>query len=398
MSTTRSLVRLRAMLATSAARLPTSFLIHVDGQSLHVGQTEPAFEVSVRTPAGMEAVLSRRELAVAEAYVHGDIDLEGDLVAAMGLRDVLIDRELGVMLAAWLKPLLVGRTRCNPGWIALHYDAGNLQLVAIDGRYHSYTPGLYPGPDTTLEEGAVRKYEAAFAALHLHPGDTLLDVGCGWGGFVRYCAERQVDVTAITLSRQQLDFTRQVLARDGLTATVSYQDFFTFEPGRRFDAISLMGVLEDLSDYRRVAARLARWVEPHGRIYADFAASSSLFGVSSFITKHVWPGRFRLVYLPGLLKALGAVSLEVLELANDRHNYYLWVKKVHDRWCERRPEVVAVTDERTWRRFRLLCAGVAATMTDGSDRASAYRLVAAPRRSPDQGAARRTDGHGEVLH
>jgi cyclopropane-fatty-acyl-phospholipid synthase len=375
------LTQLRDALRARSGRLPVAFVARAGDDTVVMGEGEPAFEVTIRTPEGMAAVLSLRELAIAEAYMGGDIDFAGDLFAAMALRDVLADRELSVKAWSWLKPVLVGRRRCNPGWIAQHYDAGNIQLLAADTRWHTYTPGIYHDEADTMECGATRKLEAAFEALRLGPGATLLDVGSGWGGFVRYCAERDVKVTAITLSRHQLAFTRELLRDEKLEADVSYQDFFSFSPERRFDAISLMGVMEDLSRCGTVAGRLARWVEPDGRIYADFASTHVPFGMSSFITKYVWPGEFRMVYLPALMRALARSSLEVVEMHNDRLNYRLWVSKVHDRWVEQRDEVLRVADERTWRMFRLLHAGVVATMDDTTERATAYRLVFAPRRS-----------------
>ncbi|MGH9038988.1 MAG: SAM-dependent methyltransferase [Acidimicrobiia bacterium] len=375
------LTQLRDALRARSDRLPVPFVVRAGGETLALGEGEPAFELSIRTPAGMEAVLSLRELAIAEAYMAGDIDFGGDLFAAMTLRDVLADRELSVKAWSWVKPWLVGRKRCNPEWIAQHYDAGNIQLLAADTRWHTYTPGLYEADDDSMECGATRKLEAAFQALRLRPGATLLDVGFGWGGFVRYCAERDVHVTAITLSQHQLGFTRELLREEKLEADLSYQDFFSYQPGRRFDAISLMGVLEDLSRYRAVAERLARWIEPDGRCYADFSSTHVPFGVSSFITKYIWPGEFRMVYLPALMRALARSSLEVVEMHNDRRNYGLWVRKVHDRWVEQRDEVLRVADERTWRMMRLLHAGVTATMDDATERATAYRLVFAPRRT-----------------
>jgi cyclopropane-fatty-acyl-phospholipid synthase len=372
---------LEAAIRARAGTVPISFRLRVDGHCATIGQGEPGFELSIRTPTGMDAVLSLRELAIAEAYLDGDIDIEGDLYGAMALRDVLVDRDAGFLLKGWAKPLLVGRRRCNPAWIAQHYDAGNIQLLATDRRWHTYTPGIYEHDPDSLEDGAERKLAAAFRALRLGPGSTLLDVGCGWGGFVRYCAQRGVAATGITLSTDQLHHGRRMLSEEGLDADVQYADFFAFEPRQAFDAISLMGVLEDLSDYHRVMERLRRWLRPGGRIYCDFAASNTRLGVSSFITKYVWPGRFRLVFLPTFMRAVGAASFEVVELHNDRRNYRLWASKLHDRWVERKDEVLEITDERQWRLFRLLTAGVASTMDDSTARATAYRVVLAPRRT-----------------
>ena len=97
-----------------------------------------------------------------------------------------------------------------------------------------------------------------------------------------------------------------------LDAAAIYQDFFTFEPGRRFDAISCMGVIEDLSDYPRVMPRFAELLKPGARAYLDFAAGKVPFGTSSFVTKYVWPGTFRMVYMPELMEAIDQSPMQLV--------------------------------------------------------------------------------------
>jgi cyclopropane fatty-acyl-phospholipid synthase-like methyltransferase len=114
--------------------------------------------------------------------------------------------------------------------------------------------------------------------------------------------------------------------------------------------------------------------------------------MSTFITKHVWPGRFRLVYLPALFRAVGHSGLEVVEMHNDRHNYELWARKFRERWVASTEQVRKATDDPTWRTHHLLQAGVAASMDDSTHTASAYRLVLAhrcPQRPPPCSLGRR---------
>jgi len=356
-----------------------TFAVAAGRERIVAGDGRPAFELAVRSRAGLAALRSLSELEIAEAYMRGDLDIDGDMLAAMDLRGALHDRRLAIRAWALLAPRLLGRRRMNPGWIAKHYDSGNVQLAALDRDYAVYTPGIYERDDDSLETGARRKLETAFAALSLGPGDSLLDVGCGWGGMLRFCAARGVLATGISLSRDQLDHARARLAADGLRADALYQDFFSYRPPRRFDAISLMGVLEDLSDYRRVVRRLRAWLRPGGRVWLDFAAVDHRFGMAPFITRHVWPGSFRMVYLPQLVSALAGSGLDVLELRNDRRNYHRWALAGHDRWVERRAEVLAASDERTWRLMRILFAGTAYVMSTDSTIATAYRMVLGPR-------------------
>lgn len=364
-----------AGLLAHVKNLPCAARIHDGQETLAIGEGAPAFDLFIRNQRGMRAIRSLNELEIVEAYMRGDLDLEGDFVRALWFQDVLSDRAWWIKTWRRLKPRLVGRERCNPAWIAKHYDSRNVQLIATDGVYDTYTPGIYEGEDDTLEEGAQRKLRFAFESLGLEPGDSLLDVGCGWGGFMRYCAERGVRPTGITLSRDQLEYTRRRLRDEGLEGEASYQDFFSYEPGMRFDAISMMGVVEDLSDYERVVSRVSQWIEPGGRIYLDFATERTRFSTASFVTKYIWPGTFRKVYLPELVEAIWASPFEVVGLYNDRRNYHLWSRKVHERWVERRRDALEEVSEKTWRMFRVLFAAGEAIMSHPSHHASAQRLV-----------------------
>lgn len=366
---------LERLFAGSGTRLPCAFTLHHDGGVRTFGDGEPAFDLHVRNGAGTRALASLNELAIAEAYVRGDLEVEGDLVRAMWFRHLLGDDN--PWLKAWrrLQPLLLGRLRLNPRWIAKHYDAGNIQLHVADRDYRAYTPGIWASPDDTLESSTARKYEFALDALAARPGDHLLEVGCGWGGFMHYSAERGTRVTGVTLSRDQHAYTTRLIAERGLTAEALYQDFFTYRPGHRFAGASLMGVMEDLSDYGWVMRRLWELVEPGGRVYLDFAAGKEPFGTSSFITKYVWPGTFRMVYMPELLRAIDEARIDLVGVWDDRRNYSLWAEHGHRRWLESKDQVVRQAGLETWRLFRLLFAGTAGVMSDPTHDVTAYRMV-----------------------
>ncbi len=366
------------VLASLFARLPAlpcAFTLHTPAGVTRLGDGEPAFALHVRNGRGTRALTSFDELTIAEAYVSGDLEIEGDAVKAMWFRNVLSDSRWWIKTWRRLQPRIVSRDRLNPGWIAKHYDSNNLQLFATDREFRAYTPGLYLDDDDTLEEGTRRKYDFAFEHLRLQPGDEVLDVGHGWGGWLQYCHGRGVRGQGITLSRHQLAYVEKLIAERGLDARVQYHDFFTYEPGRRFTAISLMGVIEDLSDYPLVLSRLAELLAPGGRVYLDFATAKVPVGTSSFVTKYVWPGSFRQVFMPELIAAIDRSPIELVGVWDDRRNYHLWAKKGHERWLENRDAVIRLSDETTWRLFRLLFAGTAASMNEPTYGSSAYRVV-----------------------
>jgi len=276
-------------LASKHGKLPFSFLVHtVDGKTIPIGDEVPAFEVFICNQAGLKAIQSLNQLTIAEAYMLGDLNIEGDLIKAISFQDVLSDNNLWIKTWRRVKPMLIGRKKCNPDWIAKHYDSNNLQLLAADFDYNTYTPGHYENDEASLENGAERKLACAFESLNLKAGDSVLDIGCcGWGGFLRYAARRHVRITGITLSRNQKEYTDSLIKENQFNAQVLYHDFFSYKPSEKYDGLVMMGVIEDLSDYSRVMKRIANWVKPGGRVYLDFASAKKHFGTASFITKYI---------------------------------------------------------------------------------------------------------------
>ncbi|MGN6183589.1 MAG: SAM-dependent methyltransferase [Thermoanaerobaculia bacterium] len=359
-----------------ANNFPVSFRVHTpDKNVITVGDDAPEFDVHIYNDRGMNAIASASELSIADAYVRKDIDIDGDVVKAMWLRNLLSDRNLWLKTWRRLQPMLLGREKLNPEWIAKHYDSNNVQLMAVDQDYFAYTPGIYLNDDETLEVSSHRKYEFAWNQLGLQPGMELLEIGCGWGGMTRYCASRGVKVTGITLSKHQQAFTQNLIDENKWNASASYQDFFTFNPGRRFDGISCMGVIEDLSDYPRVLERFAELLKPGARAYLDYAAGKVPFGTSSFITKYVWPGTFRMVYVPELMAAIDKSKIQLAGLYNDRRNYYLWARNGQRRWVENKQKVIEQAGEEIYRLFNLLFMGTAGVMNDPANTVTAYRMV-----------------------
>ena len=111
----------------------------------------------------------------------------------------------------------------------------------------TYTCACYPHPDASLEEAQENKYRLVFEKLRLKPGDRLLDVGCGWGGMVRYAARHGVKAIGVTLSKEQAAWAQKAIAEQGLTdlAEVRHGDYRDVaESG--FDAVSSIGLTEHI--------------------------------------------------------------------------------------------------------------------------------------------------------
>ena len=96
-----------------------------------------------------------------------------------------------------------------------HYDVSNTFYEWVLGPSMTYTCAVYPDADATLEEAQENKYRLIFDKLRLQPGDRLLDVGCGWGGMVRYAARRGVRVIGATLSAEQAKWAQHAIEGKG---------------------------------------------------------------------------------------------------------------------------------------------------------------------------------------
>lgn len=137
----------------------------------------------------------------------------------------------------------------------------------------------------------------------------------------------------------------------------------------------MMGVIEDLSDYYWVMKKLVTLIKPGGRINLDFATSNKRFSTSVFITKYIWPGTFRMVYLPEFVDAINKLPFEINSMYNDRFNYYYWTWLMQRCWVENKAEVFKKINEFTWRLFNILFVGTSAIESTPSYAASAYRVV-----------------------
>lgn len=370
----------RLLATLDVSRLPVTFALYdVDGTRWLFGDDDPVLHVHVKDQAGWQALTQLTPLAIAEAYMDGHLDLEGDLIQAMRIQEVLDDSS--PWFRFWsnvVQPLLKRSDASRPQWVAQHYDMGNVHVHFTDDDYNLYTPGIYLDESDSLEVAAERKLAYAFEHLQLKEGDHLLEIGSGWGPFIKYAGRRGVRITSITLSQHQKQHVDQIIAAEGLDAEVLYQNIFTYQPATQFDAISMMGVMEEIAEYPRVMGFVSRWVKPGGRVYLDFATGTvdeKKVLRKAFIIKHVWPGKFNLVYLPSFLTAVLDNGLEIVRIDDDRRNYHLSTKLMYERLHERKATIVDQYGERTWRLLRLLMAGIASAMHNVDYVMSAKRLV-----------------------
>ena len=357
-----------------ASRPGTPFAV-VAGETPHLfGAGEPAFTITVRDGRGAKALAALDQFRVAVAYLQGWLDVDGDLVAALKMRQFFKDVHPIAWLTNFAPALLRGRTERDRRSISHHYDEDSeFFLNFLDHRHRCYTEGVFAYDDEPLEDAMTRKMELAVEALGLKPGDQVLEIGGGWGAFVEYAAQRGIEVTTLTLSKESERYLSELIERQSLPARVVREHIFRYEDARRYDAIVNMGVTEHLPDYRRTIRKYAELIKPGGSVYLDALAMRRKRTVSTFMARYVYPGGSSPLLLHQYLKEVARSPFELISVVDDRHNYFLTCQRWAQRLDAARDEVVRSWGEPLYRRFRLFLWGSAAGFDTGL--VQAYRWV-----------------------
>ncbi|SEM68725.1 methyltransferase domain-containing protein [Cryobacterium sp. TMT1-3] len=365
----------------AGGRLPVRFTAY-DGST--AGPPGAPFGLDLLTPRGTTYLAtSRGDLGLARAYISGDLDLHGvhpgdpyELLKALAdsleftrppARTMLdIVRSIGVRQ---LRPIAPPPEEAGPRWhrvagglrhsktrdaeaIHHHYDVSNRFYEWVLGPSMTYTCACYPRGDVSLDDAQENKYRLVFEKLHLAAGDRLLDVGCGWGGMVRYAARRGVRATGVTLSSEQAAWAQRSIAAEGLNdlAEVRFGDYRDItETG--FDAVSSIGLLEHIGvrNYAAYFRFLQSRLRPGGLLLNHCITrpeNRTEPSTRGFIDRYVFPDG-ELTGSGRIISEAQDAGWEVLHEENLRHHYALtlrdWGANLVEHWDEAVAEVGLAT-------------------------------------------------------
>ena len=334
------------------------------------GSPDARFTVEITSPDALAYVATAPgDVGLARAWLTGELKVEGEHLAhPYGIFDALrefygrvqkpnlaqitrIFRSLKAMGALKILPVPEAETaswlerRLRQGLskhskqrdadvISSHYDVGNDFYELFLGDSMTYTCAYFPEPDSTLEAAQDNKHRLVFDKLRIGEGDRLLDVGCGWGGMVRYAARRGVKALGVTLSKEQAEWGQRAIAEEGLgdLAEIRHLDYRDVPEGD-FDAVSSIGLLEHIGvdNYASYFKFLNGKLRPGGRMlnhcitYQDNHRTPK----GGFIDRYVFPDG-ELTGSGTIIRNMQDNGFEVLHEENLRFDYMrtLW------HWCE----------------------------------------------------------------
>lgn len=336
-----------------------------------------------------------------EAYLRGDVDIEGDIWTAVDAGRSFNLRRLGrhvprlvrvgMELRRGAKPAPVLRRvarmsgpRHSPARdlaaIRFHYDVGDAFFGLWLDRRLTYSCAYFETPETTLDTAQEAKLDLICRKLRLRLGMRLLDIGCGWGSLVIFAAERYgVEATGITLSAAQAEWASAEIRSRGIggQASVAILDYRDLGRLGRFDAISSVGMFEHVGRERMDAYFGAAFgaLRPGGLFLNHGIATTATpqglrarwmrFGDGGFVGRYVFPDG-ELVTVEDAAGFARRAGFELIDVQRLRPHYALtlkaWVERLEasaDRACE-------LAGEEIYRAWRLYMAAARRGFEEGS--------------------------------
>jgi len=333
------------------------------GTAVEINGPNP-WDPQVNHPAFYKRVLVGGSLALGESYMDAWWECEridemlNKLLRSPRIRRMKFASQLTPFATA-LMANLQSRARAYQVGEA-HYDIGNDLYRAMLDKRMVYTCAYWRAADN-LDDAQEHKLELVCRKLDLQPGMRVLDIGCGWGSFAKYAAQKYgVEVVGVTVSREQVELGNRLCA--GLPVTLRLQDYR--EVDERFDAVVSLGMFEHVGhkNYRTYFRVAQRCLAERGRfLLQTIGKSATHTGVDPWIAKYIFPNG----EIPSLKRITAA--LESPLLIEDMHNFgpdydktlMAWFANFERAW----PQLRAAFPERPQRFYRMwkyylhVCAG-----------------------------------------
>ena len=290
-----------------------------DGRILGFGERDAPLQarINVNDKRFARRVLTDGDIGFADGYMAEEWDTP-DLAALLTLFSLNIERTTRLLkgnpvarIAHLFRHMARANTRAGAKRnILAHYDLGNAFYESWLDPSMTYSSALFERPGQSLQDAQIAKYRAIAQALHLQPGERVLEIGCGWGGFAEIAArDFGAHVTGLTLSNEQHAFANARLAREGLSERVDIrlQDYRDVQGP--FDKVASIEMFEAVGEryWPSYFAKIDEVLRPGGRaalqiITIDDALFEDYRKRADFIQRYIFPG--------GMLPSLARLRVE----------------------------------------------------------------------------------------
>lgn len=333
-----------------------------DGSSEIYGEGEPKFKIIFNEPIPKADIIKDPSIAFGEGYMTKKLDIEGSIQDVIESLYNSKESFLGNEKYANLIKMVKNNIKNSKKNIEFHYDVGNdFYKLWLDDTM-TYSCGYFKSQNDSLTDAQKNKVDHILKKLNLKEGETLLDIGCGWGELIITAAKKyKVKAMGVTLSTQQFEKVKKRIEGEGLNELVEVEltDYREIK-NRKFDRVVSVGMLEhvgkdNLSEYFSTVKEL---LNDKGVSLLHCITNTSDSGTNSWINKYIFPGG----YVPSIQELVNYMSeknFNVIDVENLRLHYGKTLECWASNFENAMPEIEKMKDEtfiRMWRMYLNSCA------------------------------------------
>jgi cyclopropane-fatty-acyl-phospholipid synthase len=307
--------------------------------------------------------------------MNGDIVVEGDLrqVVRVGLLSARLRERTKQSLFNTFKLNVLQRNskRADKRNISYHYDLGNdFYQLWLDPKM-IYSCAYFKNERDSLEQAQIQKINLCCRKLQLQPNERLLDIGCGWGSLLINAAKNfGIQGVGITLSKEQLEYGKQQLKKEGVQDRVQleYLDYRDLpRMNQTFDKVISVGMFEHVgkANMRQFLENARKVLRPDGLLLLHTIGKTVEEPTNSWIRKYIFPG-CHLPDLGSILKNSTSLGLSFIDCENMRLHYSKTLDNWGQRFEENETRIRSMFDDRFIRMWRFYLAGCSAVFKLGA--------------------------------
>jgi cyclopropane-fatty-acyl-phospholipid synthase len=334
-----------------------------DGEVKKYGEGEAQFQISFNDPIAKSEIISDPSLAFGEGYIYKKIDIVGSIQKVIesiynNQNSFLHEKKIYVRLAK----ILSNTIRKSQEDVQFHYDIGNdFYRLWLDDTM-TYSCAYFKSSEDSLFQAQKNKVDLILRKLNLHPGQTLIDIGCGWGELILTAAKTyQVKTLGITLSVEQYSRVLERIKEEKLQHLVEVQliDFRELK-NRTFDRVVSVGMIEHVGkeNLNEYFSAIKSFLNEGGVSLLHCITGYDEIGRNTFINKYIFPGG----YIPAIHELISLISKNkfyLVDIESLREHYTKTLECWASNFEQSLPIIRKMKDEafiRMWRLYLNSCA------------------------------------------
>nr|WP_297934976.1 cyclopropane-fatty-acyl-phospholipid synthase family protein [uncultured Lachnoclostridium sp.] len=346
------------------------FVLKTETDETKIGNGKAEFTVTFHKEISKTDLLTSTSLALGEAYMRGDIEVDRDLYEVLDLFMGHMNK-FTTDKSKLKKLIITSLNRKNQkAEVISHYDIGNDFYKLWLDESMSYSCAYFKTDQDTLYEAQVNKVEHILEKLHLKEGMTLLDIGCGWGFLLKQAIKKYgVKGMGITLSEEQYKKIQEDIRKEGLEGklTVKLMDYRQLEESDlQFDRVVSVGMIEHVGrgHYERFMKNVNAVLKPKGLFLLHYISALEEHEGDPWIKRYIFPGGV-IPSLREIIDILPEFHFYTLDVESLRRHYSRTLAYWRKNFLKHRDEIVQSKGEEFARMWELYLASCQATFYNG---------------------------------